>query len=117
MPSCESPQLKQLLYRHVRGELEDPHERRTVDAHIEECAECRGIFQELQWVLGSLRPTTPEEHEQLMRELRRADAPEDPVSAAVAKHGDSSAHVHAGFLHRLKHWLTTGGASGVRKRS
>ena len=103
MTSCERPQLKQLLYRLVRGEIENADERREVVQHIQECAECRGIFQELQWVLGSLRPTTPAEHQQLMAGLRGEDEPKpggDP---------NRSGRGARGWLQRVKRWLESGG--------
>lgn len=108
MASCERPQLKQLLYRHVRGELENPGERREVTQHIQDCAECRSIFQELQWVLGSMRPTTPDEHRQLMDELRRNDA-HGPMPAGATGSGRASGSARPGLLQRLKRWLESGG--------
>jgi anti-sigma factor RsiW len=109
--SCERPDLKERLYRHVRGEIEDPQQRRELEAHIQECAECRGIFQELQWVLGSLRPTTPDEHEQLMRELRRTDADAERVPVGAGGTTGSSGQGVSGLLRRLGRWLSSGGAS------
>lgn len=103
MTSCERPQLKQLLYRLVRGEIENADERREVLQHIQECAECRGIFQELQWVLGSLRPTTPAEHQQLMAGLRGEHEPKPDREPSRSGRGSG------GWLQRVKRWLESGG--------
>ncbi|MFQ5600487.1 MAG: hypothetical protein ACE5G2_08030 [Candidatus Krumholzibacteriia bacterium] len=102
MASCRHPELKKLLYRHVRGELDDPAQRRAVDQHVQECAECRGVLEELEWVLGSMRRPTAEEHRQLMRELGSPTSP---------RHRDVPAEAALGLLGRLKRWLSTGGAS------
>ena len=105
MTTCERPQLKQLLYRLVRGEIENADERREVVQHIQDCAECRGIFQELQWVLGSLRPTTPAEHQQLMEGLRGESAPQTDREPS----GSARPSRFGGWLHRVKRWLESGG--------
>jgi anti-sigma factor RsiW len=104
--SCEHPELKQLLYRLVRGEIENADERREVVQHIQECAECRGIFQELQWVLGSLRPTTPAEHQQLMAGLRGEDGPNRD---GETRGSSGRATRSGGWLQRVKRWLESGG--------
>lgn len=105
MSACEEPELKQLLYRFVRQELESGRDRQRVRAHLETCAECGAVFQELQWVMGSMRGSSPEEHQKLMSELRRAggvdtdeaDTSDEPVAPG-------------GLLSWLKRWLSRGGA-------
>jgi hypothetical protein len=63
------------------------------------------VFQELQWVMGSMRDSSPEEHQALMSQLRRAGDIE-PADAAAADEAEES----GGLLSRLKRWLSRGGA-------
>ncbi len=103
--TCEKPELQQKLYRFVRRELDDAEEQRLVVEHLETCTACRSVFQELQWVMGSMRPSTAEEHAELMRELRRniEDTASD-VNGGTDPEG-------RGLLHRIKQWLARGGGS------
>ena len=103
--TCEKPELQQKLYRFVRCELEDAEEQRLVVEHLETCGACRNVFQELQWVMGSMRPSTTEEHAELMRELRR-DIEDTPSDVEGGPEPEARS-----LLHRLKQWLSRGGGS------
>jgi hypothetical protein len=103
MGSCERPEMKKLLYRHVRREVEDAGQRRQLEEHLQECAECRAIYQELEWMMGGLRTNTPEEHQELMRGLRSESQVSLPDDSGETEGADS------GFLHRIKRWLSAGG--------
>jgi len=103
--SCEKPELKQQLYRFVRHELESEDDQRQVVAHLETCAECRAVFAELQWVMGALRPSSPEEHAELMKELRRVGNVGTEADAAAPKTAGDS------WVQRLKRWLSSGGGA------
>ena len=105
MSSCEEPELKQLLYRFVRREMDDREDQQRVEEHIETCAECRAVFQELQWMMGSMRPTSPDEHRRLMRELRRVG----DIGPSTADEADDATRPR-GVFGRLKRWLSRGGA-------
>jgi len=106
MTSCTEPDLRQHLYRFVRHELDDAAERHRVELHLVACSECRGIFDELQWMMGSMRPSTPAEHQQLMAELRRVGEIE-PLTDDVRPTEPQS----GGLLGRLKRWLSSGGGA------
>ena len=105
MSTCEEPQLKEQLYRFVRRELEDAEEQRRIAEHLESCAECRAVFQELQWMMGSMRPSTSEEHQELMSELRRVADIEPAAGKSPSEESGAN-----GFFGRLKRWLSSGGA-------
>ncbi len=105
MSACDEPQLKQQLYRFVRRELENADEQRHVAEHLKSCAECRAVFQELQWMMGSMRPSSSEEHQELMSELRRVADIEPAAGKSPSEESGA-----AGFLGRLKRWLSSGGA-------
>ena len=106
MSSCAEPELRQHLYRFVRRELDDAGERRRIEAHVAACAECRVVFEELQWIMGSMRPSSPAEHQELMAELRRVGEVDAANAGETPKHSQSN-----GLLRRLKHWLSRGGGA------
>jgi hypothetical protein len=95
---CGRPDLKQKLYRYVRGELGDPADREGVELHLRECADCTAVHGELQWLLGTMRRPGGAGYEQeVARELAGILR---GGTAAPAKHG-------SGWLARLKHRLST----------
>ena len=106
MSTCAQPELRQHLYRFVRRELDDAEERRRVDEHLRVCAECRTVFDELQWMMGSMRPSSPSEHQELMAELRRVGGVDPPTGGGNPEDARSG-----GLFGRLKRWLSSGGGS------
>jgi hypothetical protein len=107
--ACPSPELKQKLYRFVRGELEDASEREAVRAHTMECEECAAIQRELHWLLGTMRRPGGDDYDQdLQRELgARAGAPER-APLQPQPEPEPAAPRRAGWLRRLRSWLSTG---------
>ena len=101
MASCGRPDLKQMLYRFVRGELDDPAARAAVEEHLKECAACAGVHGELQWLLGTMRGPAGADAGTLLREL---DGPSREAELAGARHAPPG----GGWLRRFRHWLSTG---------
>jgi anti-sigma factor RsiW len=99
---CGRPELRQKLYRYVRGELDDPADLDAVRQHLQECADCAGVHGELQWLLGTMRRPGGADYEQEMgRELGRLLRPAEPAAPPR----------RAAWLARLKHWISTRGGA------
>ena len=102
MADCGHPELRQKLYRYVRGELDDPADRDAVRQHLQDCADCAGVHGELQWLLGTMRRPGGADYEgEVGRELGQLLRPEAPVPAPR----------RAGWLAGLKRWISTRGGA------
>ena len=106
--ACEHPEIRQKLYRFVRGELADPAEADAVGAHVQECPDCRAVHGELHWLLGTMRRPGGADYEREIRRELGALAGADRPSAAPAASAPAASRL-PGWLQRLGRWLSTGG--------
>ena len=98
MAACGRPELRQKLYRYVRGELDDPADRDAVRLHLQECSDCADVLAELHWLLGTMRRPGGADYEQEVgRELGGLLRPEEPAPPRR----------RAGWPARLKRWIST----------
>lgn len=106
--ACPSPELKQKLYRFVRGELDDAAEREAVQAHVADCAECAAIQRELHWLLGTMRRPGGEHYDQELQRALGARAGVGERAAPTPPESERGASRRSGLLQRLRSWLSTG---------